>query len=132
VNIFLTVVLVVTCFVVVASILLQPAKGSSSSAFGGGSSQSLFGSAGATSFLFKASMYGGLLIMAICLIIASRQIRQNRSSVVDLSAPAPVTNTAPAIPAQGGTSVPDPLAPAAPAAKPSTPASPTAPTTPHH
>lgn len=105
----LTVILIITCFVVIASVLLQPAKGGNATAFGG-SSQSLFGSTGATTFLFKAAMYGGILIMAICLLLSIIKIRENKRSVLDLSGPVTAAPTIPAAPL----AAPQAPAPAAP------------------
>jgi preprotein translocase subunit SecG len=105
---FLIVALVVLSFIVIVSVLLQPAKGGNSAFGGGGNAQSLFGGSGSTSFLFKVSLYGGFTIMAICLLLAVIHVRESKKSVIDgapLSAPvetapaAPVTS-APEAPAQ--------------------------------
>ena len=114
----LTVILVITCVLVIASVLLQPAKGGTATAFGG-SSQSLFGSTGATTFLFKTSMWGGIVIMAICLLRTILRVRENKQSVVDMTAPVPsAAQTVPAapLPTQAAPT-PAPEAPTTPATK---------------
>lgn len=108
----LTVLLIITCFLVVASVLLQPAKGGTS-AFGAGSAQSLFGSTGATTFLFKIAMWGGVFIMTVCLALSIIRSHQSRESVVDLNAlPPPAQNatTAPTDPAAPPATTPPPAA----------------------
>lgn len=103
---FLTLLLVLACLIVLTCVLLQPAKGGA--AFGTGSSQSLFGSGGATSFLFKLTMWGAAFIMATCLALAILHAKQNRSSVIDL---APSAEVPPVTGAPVATEVP-PTAPA--------------------
>ena len=103
----LIVLLVIACIIVNVCILLQPAKGGAGGSFGG-SSQSLFGSAGATSFLFKVTMWGGAFIMFACLALSMMRVRDDKRSVIDMSAP---ISAAPALP---GTAPAQPAAPAAP------------------
>lgn len=85
----------IACLLVVASVLLQPAKGGTS-AFGAGSAQSLFGSTGATTFLFKIAMWGGFFIMATCLTLSILRSHQAHESVIDLNAEAAATSNVPA------------------------------------
>lgn len=116
----LTVLLVIACFLVVAAVLLQPAKGGTS-AFGAGSAQSLFGSNGATTFLFKIAMWGGFFIMATCLTLSIIRSHQSRESVIDLgaeaSAPAIPSATQPNNPATAPTPVTTPSTTPPPAAE---------------
>jgi preprotein translocase subunit SecG len=79
---FLTVILVLACFILVVSVLLQPAKSGGLTALGG-TSQSIFGSTGGTTFLFRLSMWCGAIIMGISLLIARLQMTERKSSVFD-------------------------------------------------
>ncbi|MBS1983615.1 MAG: preprotein translocase subunit SecG [Bdellovibrionales bacterium] len=95
----LIVLLVIACIMVITAVLLQPAKGGTATAFGG-SSQSLFGSTGATSFLFKITMWGAAFIMFACLMLSILSIRSNQKSVIDTNAvpmpvPAPIAPVTP-------------------------------------
>lgn len=111
----LVVLLVITCIVVNVAILLQPAKGGTGGTFGG-SSQSLFGSAGATSFLFKTTMWGGAFIMVACLALSMIRIREDKRSVIDMGAPVPAAPVAPGgVPAAPQDAQTPLAAPAAPA-----------------
>jgi preprotein translocase subunit SecG len=107
----LLIVLMVLCAVIiVASILLQPSKGGGISALGG-SSQSVFGSTGGTTFLFRVALYGGFFLMGASLLLSRINVSESRKSVIDVSVPAPVANPpvqAPTAPAAPTTETPPP------------------------
>ena len=110
---FLFILLVLACFIIIGTVLLQPAKAGASAL--GGTSQSIFGSTGGTTFLFRVTMGCAFFVMAACLFLSWNKIRLGKTSVVDLSAPAasvaPLSN-----PTAAPTTAPvvAPVAPAAP------------------
>jgi len=118
---FLSVLLCIATVIVVATVLLQPAKSGVTAL--GGSSQSIFGSTGGTTFLFRVTMASSFFILFGCLFLAWYKIRVGKSSFVDSAVQStmplsttPLTNptapmgTAPAAPP----SAPAPTTPAAP------------------
>jgi len=109
-EIFLTVLMVLCAVIIVVSILLQPAKGGGISALGG-SSQSVFGSTGGTTFLFRVALYGGFFLMGASLLLSRINVNESRKSVIDVSVPAPAPFTSPAAPA-APTNTPAPAVPA--------------------
>jgi preprotein translocase subunit SecG len=60
---FLTIIHVLVCFSLIGIVLLQRGKGADMGAAFGGSSQTLFGSAGATTFLGKLTAVAAVLFM---------------------------------------------------------------------
>ena len=108
----LSILLVLACIILVASILLQPAKAGASAL--GGSSNSVFGSTGGTTFLFRVSMWSAGFIMAGCLFLSWYKISTAKESSIDtLALPSltlPTTTETPA-----AATAPAPETPAAPA-----------------
>ncbi len=61
-NLFLTVLHVMVCFILIVVVLLQRGKGAEMGAvFGGGGSNTVFGSRGASSFLSKLTTWSTIL-----------------------------------------------------------------------
>lgn len=89
----LTIIHVLTCFVLIAVVLLQKGKGADIGAAFGGSSQTLFGSRGAATFLNKVTTVCAVVFMLTSLVLAVASSRQ--SSVVDKL---PAKEQAPALP----------------------------------
>ena len=111
---FLKALMVIASILVVATVLLQPAKSGAMSPLGG-SSQSVFGSTGGTTFLFQVTMLSAIFIMLSSLGIAWHRIQLSRSSVIDASTIVPVTTPANPAAAPG---TPAPPAPGTPVASP--------------
>jgi preprotein translocase subunit SecG len=84
----LLVVHIVSCFIMVAVILLQSGKGAEIGAAFGGSSQTLFGSRGAATFLSKVTVGTAAVFMltALSLAVLSKE-RSVASSVIELQQP---------------------------------------------
>jgi preprotein translocase subunit SecG len=119
---------VVVSFALILIVLLQTGKGADmGAAFGGGSSQTLFGSAGASTFLGKLTTIAAVVFMLTSLALAYISTGRGKSSIM-MDAPPPMTDEA--LP-QSGAAPPaaeqTPAAessqqePSAPAAEPSTP-----------
>jgi preprotein translocase subunit SecG len=119
---FLTVIHVLTAFVMVGAILLQSGKGAEIGATFGGSSQTIFGGRGATTFLVKFTAACAIIFAATSLSLAvlakERSIGTSlkpppaaESPPAEPSAPPAGDATAPPTPEP----VPEPHPPAAPA-----------------
>lgn len=67
---FLITIHVVMCFVLILIVLLQTGKGADMGAAFGGSSQTLFGSAGPTSFLGRITTVAAVIFMVTSLTLA--------------------------------------------------------------
>lgn len=91
----LLVIHLLSCFTMVAVVLLQSGKGAEIGAAFGGSSQTLFGSRGAATFLSKVTVVAATVFMvtALSLAMLSKE-RSVTSGLRDLQSPA----AAPAIP----------------------------------
>jgi preprotein translocase subunit SecG len=114
VIIALTVLHVLTCFALIAIVLLQSGKGADiGSAFGGAGSQAVFGSMGTPTILGKITATIAVLFAVLSFTLA--MIGGERTASVVREAP-PATTPAPATP-EPATSAPagTPAAPAAPA-----------------
>ena len=100
-TIFVYIVIAFCCVVLIAAVLLQPSKGGGLSALGG-SSQSVFGSTGGTTFLFRTTMIMATIVAVLSLWLTRSQIQKAQSSVIDISAPAidPNLLKAPTTPAE--------------------------------
>jgi preprotein translocase subunit SecG len=135
----LVIVHILSCFFLIAVVLLQQGKGSDVSAVFGGSSQTIFGSSGAGNLLTKLTTGTAIVFMLTSLTLTYGTARETSKSVFDdvpLGAPAgtpPVqpskeakSQGAPATPTGETTqAAPTPAAtpPAAPASAPATPLS---------
>ena len=70
-SILVIVLHIIVCLALIMIVLLQTGKGADmGAAFGGGSSQTLFGSAGASTFLSKATTAAAIVFMITSLILA--------------------------------------------------------------
>jgi preprotein translocase subunit SecG len=84
-------------------VLLQKGKGADMGAAFGGSSQTVFGSAGATSFLHKVTAAAAIVFMITSLLLAFMFGRVKSSSLMeDVQGNAPVSQQSSAPPQQGG------------------------------
>jgi preprotein translocase subunit SecG len=82
-------------------VLFQKGKGADMGAAFGGSSQTVFGSAGATSFLSKITAAAAIVFMITCLLLAVMYGKGKTSSIMKgVKTPAPVTQQQSA-PAEG-------------------------------
>jgi len=75
----------ITCFLMIAAILLQAGKGAEIGASFGGSSQTVFGSRGPGTFLSKVTIGAAVIFMltSLSLAVLSRQANTS-STVIDL------------------------------------------------
>lgn len=110
--IFLTIIHVIVCVALAGIVLLQHGKGADMGAAFGGSSQTVFGSAGATTFLGKLTAGAAIVFMLTSLGLTYLASHRYKSTVMK-DAPAPAARPATPAPAP----MPVPAAPAAPAAK---------------
>lgn len=96
--VLLTIVHVVVCIALIGVVLLQHGKGADIGAAFGGSSQTVFGSAGAATFMSKLTAGAAILFMltTMGLTIATKGDRGGSSIMDKVSVPA-----APAAPAPG-------------------------------
>jgi len=69
-GIFITFIHVVTCFLIIAAVLLQSGKGAETGVMIGGSSSSMFGARGATPFLTKVTVVLATVFMVTSLSLA--------------------------------------------------------------
>jgi preprotein translocase subunit SecG len=97
---------ILVCIALILIVLLQKGKGADMGAAFGGSSQTVFGGAGATSFLTKLTTAAAIIFMITCLLLAfgfqKGKTSSSIMSTVKTTAPAaqqsstPATQTAPA------------------------------------
>ena len=80
---FFSVVHVLVCVALVASILQQVGKGADMGAMFGGSSSNVFGATGATSFITKLTSVLAVLFIITSIILARSHKMTSRQSVVD-------------------------------------------------
>lgn len=69
-TVLITIVHVMTCFLIVGAVLLQSGKGAETGVMIGGSSQSMFGARGASSFLSKVTVVLATLFMVTSLSLS--------------------------------------------------------------
>ena len=118
-----TTLFVLTCVVLMITILLQQGKGGDiANAFGGGSSQAVFGARAGATVLTKVTTGLTVAFMVLALSLAVMGSRGTSSVVGGLEGPAPVTLPAgaltPSVPAPSATT--PPAATTTPAAPPAT------------
>jgi preprotein translocase subunit SecG len=123
---------ILACILLIIAVLLQAGKGADMGAvFGGAGSQALFGSAGPTDFLNKATRVLVVVFMLTSLTLGFSTLKKPSESIMQkaaTSAPAAPAKAAPAgVPQQAAPAVPAPAA--APSAPMSAPAAPAAPAT---
>ncbi len=100
-NILITAIHVIVCFVIIGVVLLQSGKGQDlAAAFGGQGSQSAFGPRGAATLLGKLTTWCAIIFMltSITLSIMTTRRAASSGSVLSGEKPAP-TQKAPATPA---------------------------------
>ncbi|ODN42903.1 preprotein translocase subunit SecG [Piscirickettsia litoralis] len=96
----LLILLIVAAVAMVVLILMQQGKGATAGAsFGAGASQTVFGSAGAASFLVKATAMCAVAFFVICLVLGRMAAQQGQLS----AAPVAKTTAAPAAALQEAT-----------------------------
>lgn len=97
-KLVLILVHVAVCLALIIIVLLQKGKGASMGAAFGGSSQTVFGSAGATSFMHKITAGAAIVFMVTSLGLAFLFGRGTQTSIMEGVSPtqAPVTQTQPA------------------------------------
>ena len=83
---FFSILLAIACIIIIGAVLLQPAKSGASVL--GGTSQSIFGSTGGTTFLFRVTMSAAVFVMAVCLFLSWYKVSSSKSSVIDDPVPA--------------------------------------------
>jgi preprotein translocase subunit SecG len=97
---------VVVSIALVLIVLLQKGKGADMGAAFGGSSQTVFGSAGATSFLSKVTTAAAIIFMITCLSLAYVFTKGRSSSIMEgvqtKDTPVAEESAAPAAPADKG------------------------------
>lgn len=94
---FITVIHIVTIFLLVIAVLLQSGKGAEVSATFGGSSQTVFGSSGGANFFQKLTYGLAAVFMLTSLTLTILPSKTKKSVFEGYSAPA-ATETAPAQP----------------------------------
>ena len=93
---------IVVCIALILIVLLQKGKGADMGAAFGGSSQTVFGSAGATSFLSKVTAAAAIIFMLTSLLLAFMFGKGRTTSVMEgVETQAPITQEQSATPAEG-------------------------------
>jgi preprotein translocase subunit SecG len=100
---------VISCFILILVVLLQPGKGDAASALGGGVSGAAFGPRGTTTLLAKITIGAAVAFMAIAFMLSVPGLVINRSVTAGVEAPATQDQ-----PDQPAAPAPDGAAPAAP------------------
>ena len=95
-SIAVLIIHILACVALILVVLLQAGKGASMGAAFGGASQTVFGSAGATTFLAKMTTVVAILFMLTSLGLAYLSAGTGPSSVMDQAAPAAQEQQAPA------------------------------------
>ena len=107
---------VITCGLLIITILLQQGKGGDiANAFGGGSSQAVFGARSGATLLTRATSVLAALFVIFALTLTVMGTRGTSSVVGGIDGPAPAPAPVVPTPANGSTA---PAAPAAPATPP--------------
>ena len=86
---FVTVIHVITCFLLVLIVLIQSGKGAEISASFAGSSQTVFGSSGGANFFTRFTGGAAALFFFTSLYLTINGTTQNRNSVFDRVAGTP-------------------------------------------
>jgi len=99
---------IVVCFALILIVLLQKGKGADMGAAFGGSSQTMFGGAGAGSFLTKMTTAAAIIFMITCLLLAFMFGKENTpSSIMDnVKTTAPASTSQSSAPATQQSSAP--------------------------
>ena len=120
-QILVTIVHVIVCFIMILVVLLQAGKGANMGAVFGGSSQTIFGSSGPGTFLGKMTTIVAIIFMLTSFSLSYTASRKGSSLMEGAARPAaqktgpvPEAPPAPAGPTQKGPTAPGQKAPAAP------------------
>lgn len=122
-QILITVLHILSCFVLVVVVLLQAGKGANMGAAFGGSSQTVFGSSGAGTFLGKMTTAVAIVFMLTSLSLSYTAIRKGPSLMEKASrpvaeqpaaAPLPAKSALPSVPGSSAQPTPAPAAQPAP------------------
>jgi preprotein translocase subunit SecG len=93
---------IIVCIALILIVLLQKGKGADMGAAFGGSSQTVFGSAGAASFLSKVTAAAAIIFMLTSLFLAFMFSKGRTTSVMEgVETPAPITQEQSPVPAEG-------------------------------
>jgi preprotein translocase subunit SecG len=95
---------IISCFVLILVVLLQPGKGDVASALGGGVSGAAFGPRGTTTLLAKITIGAAISFMGIGFSLSVPGLVTDRSVTSGVSTPT-VPAEEPAVPAEGGAPV---------------------------
>ncbi len=114
----LTIIHVIACITLILIVLLQAGKGANMGAAFGGSSQTVFGSAGAGTFLGKLTAGVAIVFMLTSISLTYSVTKKSSSLLEGSSAPitkqtmpvAPKSGAAPVAPAPGAANIPAPAA----------------------
>lgn len=123
-GIILTVLYIVSCFVLIMFVLLQPGKSDASAVFGGGVNSAAFGPRGTQTVLAKITITAAIAFFLIAFLFSIPGLFDKKSLGEDVGpaeqAPPPVVPATPAESPAGSTSPvqPESQPAAAPAAKP--------------
>lgn len=103
---------IISCFVLILVVLLQPGKGDVASALGGGVSGAAFGPRGTTTLLAKITIGAAATFMGIGFALSVPGLVSDRSVTSGVSTPA-IPDDGSSVPAEGGVPVsPDGTVPA--------------------
>lgn len=91
---FILILFVLACIVLILAVLLQTGKGGLGEIFGGGAERSLFGSAGAGTFIFKVTIGAAVVFVVTALILSVMYSRNVRIRPVPQVPVSPVTSPA--------------------------------------
>ncbi len=96
---------VISCFILILVVLLQPGKGDVASALGGGVSGAAFGPRGATTLLAKITIGAAIAFMGIAFVLSVPGLVTDRSVTSGVEAPEgqPLDVQ---VPAEGGEAIP--------------------------
>jgi preprotein translocase subunit SecG len=98
ISIILTVLYIVSCFILILFVLLQPGKSDAAAVFGGGANSSAFGPRGTQTVLAKVTIGAAVIFFLIAFLFAIPGLFDERSQGESLG-PAEVQQTAPEPPA---------------------------------
>lgn len=85
---------ILSCFILILVVLLQPGKGDAASALGGGVTGAAFGPRGATTLLAKITIFAAISFMAIGFVLSVPGLVTDRSVTSGMETPAaPATPT---------------------------------------
>ena len=127
ISIILTVLYIVSCFILILFVLLQPGKSDAAAVFGGGANSSAFGPRGTQTVLAKVTIGAAILFFLIAFLFAIPGLFDERSQgeslgPAEVQQPAPETPSAPV--QQAVPLTPEAAPSSQPAAPPTKPAEP--------